>query len=812
MIAFEVDPPWRLACRLPMVRGAVLLLLGVVLGRGGEPTVLPWLLTVVFLGLCTPNPLGRGAVWVAIGWAFTLLGGGTVTLSLLPEIALDRPVQILGRVAGCWVETDAGWTAPIQVLEVAQDKRTLEVRAPLRMGMDHLPEALTRCGGVVRARGYLVGPRRYYNQPLVEVGTDSLFLKSTSLLEIVEGPGWWYRGIGCIRERVSPPGWQLDATPGERLAHGLALGEAGAIDVHWREGLRRVGLSHVLAVSGLHLGLVAAWIALLSFRWKRGRRLLASLTALSIYGGLVGPQPSVLRAGVMAAIVVTALLMRRPPVAINALGLGVSMLIALDPGLIVRVGFQLSVAATAGIVLLTPGVRRNLQDLGRALLRVGGLGCKAPTLSARGAEGETWRWGRNLLQEGISVTLAAQIATLPWTLGVFHWFSPPAAIFNLLAVPWVGLSLALSLLWVGLEVLLPGLAQPIVGAALDLLTYPCTVLAGMGPSLWMGQTVVVGPLELSVALVALVAWSLRFLVGPWNHALLLIALGALAVGSPPRQAAGSSDAEGRVRVSMLDVGQGDAILLQDGEFSVLVDGGGWTRPGLGTRVLAPALRKLGIRSLNMVIVSHPDIDHCGGVLDLLRVLPVGEVVTETLKFEESPCFEELSTLDIPRRSAAAGDSFAVGGWSLSVLGPPALHEGPLNPSHNSRSLVLRAAALGRCVLLTGDIDQSTEGELRERWGDEALRCDLLKVAHHGSRSSTSPGWLYATRPRIALISVGRANRYGHPTSQVLNRLADRHIRTLRTNRDGQITLDWNRQPGWRVEIPSRLPIPSAVAP
>jgi competence protein ComEC len=197
------------------------------------------------------------------------------------------------------------------------------------------------------------------------------------------------------------------------------------------------------------------------------------------------------------------------------------------------------------------------------------------------------------------------------------------------------------------------------------------------------------------------------------------------------------------------------------------------------------------------VLSHPDLDHCRGLADLSSYLPIGEVWTAP-GWRSSPCAHELMTAPGPGlRLLWAGEHAAVGRWRLRALHPEAGGRG----SGNERSLVLAAAAPGLRLLLTGDIGATAERRLLRRWPASILRADLLKIAHHGSGSSTTAGLLTAVRPRLGLISCGLDNHYGHPAPGVLRRLAFAGARTLRTDRSGEIVLRRGWGGGWRLATP-----------
>jgi competence protein ComEC len=252
-------------------------------------------------------------------------------------------------------------------------------------------------------------------------------------------------------------------------------------------------------------------------------------------------------------------------------------------------------------------------------------------------------------------------------------------------------------------------------------------------------------------------------------------------------------------LAMLDVGQGDAVLLRDGGAALLVDGGGWPAGDFGGRVLLPALARLGVRALDAVVVSHPDSDHCAGLADLASYLPIGEVWIAP-GWGDQPCVRRL--LGSTRRRLRVvwrGDRLSFGRFELAVLHPPPGETG----AGNDRSLVIEATGGGRRLLLTGDVSERVETLLVRR---RVLRpVDVLKVAHHGSASSTSLPFLASIAPRWGLVSAGRRNAYGHPADVVLARLARRRAAVLRTDLHGWIRLRWTGGGPLRLET-SRAPL------
>jgi competence protein ComEC len=247
---------------------------------------------------------------------------------------------------------------------------------------------------------------------------------------------------------------------------------------------------------------------------------------------------------------------------------------------------------------------------------------------------------------------------------------------------------------------------------------------------------------------------------------------------------------------MLDVGQGDAILLRDGDRAILVDGGGWRGGDIGGRALLPALLGEGVRSLDAVVMTHPDGDHCSGLVDIAAYLPVREVWMAPGWNPESCAGRLLALPGVRPRFLSRGMKVTLGRWRLTALHPEADDRHPVN----ERSLVLLAEVRRRRVLLTGDIESWAEHDLADCCGP-ALRADILKVAHHGSRTSSTETFLDAVRPRLALISVGINNLYHHPSPEVVKRLGDHHARVLRTDRSGEIAVWFGKGGRMRIETP-----------
>jgi len=713
--------------------------------------------------------LGRRA-----GTALAFLSFGLLAAAVrleLPQSAagalnLESPVEAVARVAGHWNPDDEGWSAPARILRLRQGDR---VEMPPLEVILHLPdpeELPPPFGSVLRVKGYLHRSPGFANRAPVPPGPWRLRVKSRRLMELESPPGALARLSGAIRRRVEAayraagPESRGDHQ-GKALARALVLGDASEFPLEWKRGLRVTGVYHLLSISGVHVALVAGAVWLLGGRLHRTLRLVLMLASILLYLLLVGPLPALVRAAVMAALAVAALLAERPPAAANALGWAVILLLLDDPAAALSPAFQLTVAATAGLLLLAPPLAR--------------------------------RWRRRFmppwLVASIAASVGAQLATLPWALPRFYLLSPLAPLLNLVAVPWTGLVLTASLLWTAIALAAPSLAGGLL-LVLDRLAAPFSWPSRTPPEVWFPVPAAVSPGWAWLLAAALAA--LLFL--PVRRALAALAIGAACLGA----AAGWPEpGRGDPELAMIDVGQGDSILLRDGRRAILVDGGGWAGGDIGGRVLLPALLREGVRRLDAVVMTHPDHDHCGGLVDIAAYLPVDEVWTAP-GWSPTGCAGRLLALPGARkRFLWQGRRIDLGRWHLRVLHPEAAGGGQ---ETNERSLVLIAEAQGRRVLLTGDIESGAERRLADCCARD-LRADVLKVAHHGSRTSSTEGFLDAVSPRLALISAGVNNLYHHPSPEVVERLADHGVRVLRTDRSGEIVLRFGKDGRLRIETP-----------
>lgn len=777
--------------------------LGLLIGCATAPRVMPchwgWLAALCALGwlavAVAKRPWGIAVAALAAGW---WLGSGPVQQqrSMAAAIDLARPLLLEGQVVSQGSPDETAWRFLLRARSVDQGAGPIpfEERVWVRIPGPRRP----LLGDRLSLRGYLRRGSTYANSPEPPASPWSLYLKSERLLRIhSQRPEFWdgvvavQRQVDGACQRLADRRWIETHTLAWLRA--LLLGQRGDLPLSERQGLKRSGLAHLVAVSGLHLGLIFGGFYGLGFWLPWRLRLVLAALGMLVYASLLGAQASVWRAGLMGVLMLSSLVLSRPPNGRNGLAVAVILLLLDDPRWVFDLGFCLSVAATAGILWWAPAW------------------ASWPHPPLRSVP----RW----LRTSFAATLAAQVATLPWTLGLHGGIHPIAPLLNLLALPWLAAFLGLGLLAAVAAcspLTLPLAWLPAQG--LDLLAQAPAWLASRAVSVadWQPWSVAWPLLMLWVvgAMKLLAIWGRQGLSdgrssfpvvapgaeahedarrqpAPWRlrSGWPLWALLVLAQGPQP-----SPTATAIPELLMIDVGQGDAFLLRDGDRAVLIDGGGWRRGDFGGRVLLPLMASQGLRRLDGVMISHGDTDHCAGVRDLLRYLPVGQVWT-TANAEAKGCLGEVLAISGPRwRPLWRGDVLAVGRWQLRILHPRA---GEAIPSANEGSLAVQASVHGRRLLFTGDLEKGGERRLLT----EDVASDVLKVGHHGSKTSTGETFLRRVRPRLALISAGVSNVYGHPSVEVTRRLRRRGVVLLRSDLSGLVRLRFPADGPLEIETP-----------
>ncbi len=736
-------------------------------------TPLP-VLGVLATGVALARPRGPGGLrWLCLVAAVAVLAGlgaGAARLAAIDAGALAAPEGETVALRGVVVSTPRQSNGTTRFILEAEGSR---IGVELRDAVPALDEGrLATVSGSVRL------PAPWEAQALAREGAARVVVAQRVRAGSATRGG--LRGaLDDVRRRAEAALERGTPEPAAALLRGFVLGQDDRISEAVRDEFRRSGLAHVLAVSGQNvmlLALLATPILALAGVPLR-MRLVALVGLIAIYVPVAGAGASIQRAGVMGAAGLVAALAGRPRARWYALLLAAVVTLALNPRATGDVGWQLSFAAVAGLLVLAAPIARLL------------------------AGPDDAGWGRRALAEGAAMTLAATLATAPLAAHHFGTLSLTALPANLLALPAIA-----PAMWFGM---LAGALGQLPGAPVE----PLTALGGLCAGFigWVARLLGGARAQLEVAEPSLgvaIAATLGLLLaarlgclalarrralgagwrgrGPARVAGAIALAGSLALAAALVRGGGSADtpaagAPPALVLRVLDVGQGDAILLEPrGRSPILVDTG---PPGGGA---ADRLADLGIERLAAVAITHDQLDHSGALSEVFAAVTVERILVaggaEPAYCDRAAC---------PRIEAVgSGQTLRAGRLRLDVLWPPpALAPVPADDP-NARSLVLRARLGAFDALLAGD----AEAELAPvRPGP----VELLKVAHHGSADAGLPGLLADASPQRAVISVGAANGYGHPAPESLAALADAGVPVLRTDVAGEIAIHV-RNDGWTV--------------
>ncbi len=536
------------------------------------------------------------------------------------------------------------------------------------------------------------------------------------------------------------------------LLMGLALGDDSALDPGVARDFRATGLGHLLVVSGENVAMVLGPVLALAMllRLSRVPRFLLGSGTVVFFVVLTGAEPSVMRAGVMAALTLLGVFLGRPRSTASILAGAVLILLVLDPTLVFAIGFQLSVAATAGMVALATPLAERLRFLPRPIALAAGT------------------------------TMAAQAGVTPVLLFHFHEVPGVTLLANLLAFPAVSPALILGLAAGAAGLVAGPIGRLLAAPALLPLRYLELVADRLAssPVPWITSRGGLVPLVGGALAVCGVAWWLRS-----GRRLPRPALVAGAVLLPffVWSSALSAGPPSGLVVHFFAVGQGDAALVTSpGGANVLIDA------GPEAEEVATKLSALGVKRLDAVVATHPHADHVEGLPAVMARFPVGLVLDPGCD-EPSPSYTQflvaLGDEHLPVQHPRAGDTLLVGDLRLDVLGPSACAQGT-DSDPNNDSLVIRLTYREDVVLFPGDAEEPLQQEVLDEGAP--LTAEVLKVPHHGGATSLVD-FFHAVRPELAVVSVG-PNDYGHPVAEVLDELRAAGAQVLRTDRAGDITV------------------------
>jgi competence protein ComEC len=634
----------------------------------------------------------------------------------------------------------------------------------------------------------------------------------------------------------------------------MLLGDRSFVERQESTDFQKTGVFHVLVVAGLHVGAIALFL----FWIGRALRLaplwtaLVTLTLLLAYVAVVEQRPPVIRAALMTAIVVIGGLFFRRLDLLNSAGMAALILMIAKPLAVRDSSFQLTFLAIGCIAgLAAPWLAKTVQPYVAALrgwrdvtrdashepraaqFRID-LRTAARWLSSRvsarfgSTAGEALARGIGVslrVWELLVITMALQIGMLPLMAGDFHRVTLSAPLVNLAAVPLTGIVVPLGFLTLGCGLLSHALgkllAMPLTWVTILLMRivqwfaqFPRWSYRIPGPPVWLMGTFFVAGVFLAATARRSSFWH------GWASrcAAATLALSALTMAIFPFAPRWSA---GKLELTVLDVGQGDSLFVVSPHGrTLLIDGGGAFGgfPGReehngidpGEEAVSPYLWSRGFKKLDVVALTHAHQDHIGGLQAVLENFRVGTLWIG--REVESAALANLEKLarekKIPVVHEIRGNAFSWDGVETQLLWPEIAPTEVGPAPKNNDSLVMRLKYGTRSMMLPGDAEKQAESSIQADNSEEALRADVLKVGHHGSKNSTMPGFLAAVRPRVAVISAGEDNPYGHPNPELLERLTNAGVRILRTDRDGAVHVLTD---GKQLEISCFVACPEKIA-
>ena len=745
--------------------------------------------------------LRRGRVLLFVLCLVVLLGGFFRFQSAVPtvdESSLqfynDRGVvQIRGLVAADPEPANGIVALHLEASEISVGEEWKEVSGTVLVYVPELspPGSLPsqvsrdspyyRYGDLLQIDGELKTPPEFedfdWREYLARKGIHSLINYPDHMELLATGQGfkpqeWIYQ----LRDRMSQSLEGALHEPQASLAQAVLLGERSTIPDELRDSLSQAGTAHILAISGLHIFIVCGFVfSLVVAIFGRARPLYLYfwLPLLATWGYILlsGAQISAVRAAIMVSLWLLAYCIGRPRSALPWLLFAAALMIGFTPSILGSVSFQMSFAAMVGILILSP----HFQSWGRRVFRI--------------ADGR--RTALGFVVDSLSFTLGAVLAIMPIIAYYFHQISLVTLPANLFALPALPGAIGTAALVGIIGLFAPPLAQVLGWVAWIFISYIIEVTeffsslpfasvelkevsasfvwgyyAILGAVLWTGVNWSSMGTKMRRVKAGIASVSEHFRRVPAKFVVLPLLVVAALIWT-----AAVTTPDNRLHVFFLDVGQGDAILIQKGHQQVLVDGG----PD-AERICLELGDKLPFwdRTIELIILTHPEADHLTGLVEVLQRYEVNQVLTSGQECESLVCGEwlrEIEERDVERTVAEAGQRIDLAeDVYLEVLNPQAtLFQGTASDVNNN-SVVVRLVFGDFSLLLTGDIfDEAEQCLLDQR---SSLSSIALKVPHHGSASSSCPEFLAVVDPQLAVISVGAENPFGHPSPGVVERLME----------------------------------------
>ena len=587
--------------------------------------------------------------------------------------------------------------------------------------------------------------------------TGAGLLVKSARVAMLRRPG----ALARLRSRASRA-LQRDFGDDAPLAKALLIAETTDLGPAVRDRFARAGLVHILSISGLHVTIVAAAVLLLleAARLPKRYALIGACALTAFYVALIGAPPPAVRSAVMFGSLTTSRLLQRPVSPWATLALGAGWPLPGDPRVALDIGWQLTVAGMVALI-------------------------SAGEVNKRFVDGRLSGWRRRLVAEVVTGVIAT-VVTAPLVAWYFGRTALVAPLANIAASPVANvlqptLFLALALAW------WPAASSWVADAArpgLHALDGVASVAGALPGANWGSAPTLAGAVLAGIAIIAIA--SMIKSVRPARPLAACAAAFAALVWWPL-----AAPARGELEFHAIDVGQGDALALRTpaGRWILMDAGRTWIGGDAGRRTVVPYIRRRG-GDVVVFVLSHPDADHVGGAASVLEALRPAAFWDGAYLGTSASYRAALAVADrrgIPWHRVHPGDTLRVDGVFLRVLAPDSAWTAASHDPNDASCVLLVEFGEVR-FLLMGDAEAPEEEWIENRWGDTALHADVLKAGHHGSRTSSTPRFLDDVHPRVAVISVGAGNTYGHPNRPVLDNLASRGAVILRTDQLGSVVI------------------------
>lgn len=798
--------------RLPLIPVLIAYISGLSLGHFDLPLPFPGFILFLLILLLSGISflILKRLKWSSciLLFLFFLLGVGSIHPYLRPSHSSSPvsrfighgPILIEGTVQQSPHRTPDGTQLTIKSHQVILSNRHIPVEGNLLLFLKEEGDAF-HLGDHLRFQCKLSRPRGFHNPGGFSYERYLAFKRIESIGFLPEGKGWVKIGEGLanplllwIETRRDHMRSFLDREaepPSSSIFQALVLGEQGNIPEEVKELFIITGIAHLLAISGDHLGIVAL-LSFSLFLWllKRSEFLLLSLPAkkwaaaltipcILLYTLIAGGGMSVIRAAIMVITFFFSILFDRERNLLHTLALAAFLILLFSPPSLFDVSFQLSFLAVLSILYWVP---RVLRDLRRD---------ETPPASETSWKGLPLRY----MKISLVVTAVAILGTAPFVALHFNRFSFIGFLTNLFAIPWVGfLIVPISLI----ASLCSFFLYPLASLLIVLDGYLVTILlkgVGLFASLPYASVYLPTPTGLEIVLFYLLLFSAVHLRRRRVRYLFAGVCLVFALDLAYWELKDSFRKD--LRVTFIDVGHGDSILIEFPEGKrMLIDGGGLyeDRFDTGKNVIAPFLWKKRIRRIDTLVLTHPDPDHLKGLNFIASQFSIGQFWGNGLRGDSESFLRLEKTLQRRKiQCLTINEDFSaqrINGVEITILNPPAFP--PYQASHrdssmvNNQSLVMRMSFKEIVLLLTGDIEREAEERMVRK--GYPLKAHLLKIPHHGSSSSSSPAFLERVRPLYAILSVGERNRARLPHPEVIRRYLQSGSILLRTDRHGGITV------------------------